>query len=186
VIPPSDANGKSSRDSSNTPGSDNCRTPRKRAAREAPATMSPFSQGISIYAPKKSAKVVTSKEGNTPAWKWSTEGGNLSQKRVGSRQIATLAKDMERFIAEQANHVSENAADIVEATLNKRLMRPIKDKLLLRFKSSMDTVMEDTAIVNQVEEFLTNHTSKGTREKTSQDAVDAVLVELRGVAPWPK
>jgi hypothetical protein len=56
VIPPSEANGMSSRDSSNTPGSDNCRTPRKRAATEAPATMSPFSQGIGIYAPKSLPK----------------------------------------------------------------------------------------------------------------------------------
>jgi hypothetical protein len=98
---------------------------------------------------------------------------------VCPRQIATLAREAERSFAAQANQqVSENAIDIVEATLNRRSMQPLKAALLFRFESSLDTVMEDTAIVNQVEEFLKHHTSKGPREKTSQDAVDAVLVTL--------
>jgi hypothetical protein len=179
-IPPASncAGGPAHRDSSKKPrspsdleptGSPAAKRPPKETGAKPEPPLSPFTRGMTAYAPRKFFEVVSLAPGKKPVWK-----SDPNSQKISSRQMMNISWDTERFLGAHARLDPQRAAELLKATLEKKSMVSVKYALLSMFEEES----EETKMIDGAVKFLAHHDSKGTRAKEEQDAVDAVLVAL--------
>lgn len=91
-----------------------------------------------------------------------------------ARTIETQAKELEMFLNAQSGGNSSTASEILKSSLNRNSMQAVRSK----FQSSEleERCKIDASIARGAYGFCNHHKSKGTRPKSIQDAMDAVLV----------
>jgi hypothetical protein len=120
---------------------------------------------MSEYAPRKFSNVVTLERGKKMNVEWKSYP---PAKKPPDRQIRSITRDTERFIAAHASLGRDFEGQF------KKPMESVKFALLSIFKEQS----EETNMIYRAVKFLAHHDSKGTRPKEARDAVDAVLVAL--------
>jgi hypothetical protein len=91
-------------------------------------------------------------------------------------KVLKLAKEMEEHFAAMADMDALMAAAVIVQMLKRNSFSSVRNVVVDAIKDAFPSSKEvDTVIVDSTKAFLQHHSTKGTRKKVEQDAVDAVL-----------
>jgi hypothetical protein len=106
--------------------------------------------------------------------------GEAPSKRATGRattKVYDLAEELESHLAALTGKNASLTASVIIQMMKRKSFACVRDVVVDALKDEFASSKEvDTTIVDSTKAFLQRHSSKGTRKKVEQDAVDAVLV----------
>jgi hypothetical protein len=131
------------------------------------SVLTPVSKAMSQLGPRKAKSALADRKAGTIQWQEAAAS-------VGESAVAKEASKLEWLLNVISNKITSTATRILEKLLQRSSMSSITEQLVRSFTAASNDA--NAKVVAGIKSFLEHHTSRGSRIKEQQDAVDAVLV----------